>query len=47
MFLDMKMKWESEFLFAELKNEFYKHTGTHGHKRIGFIEEKESTKLSA
>jgi len=36
------MKWESEFLFAELKNEFHKHTS----KRIGFIKEGKYKPLS-
>ena len=41
-----KMKWESEFLFTEPKNELHEHTDTRGSKWIGFIKEKESTNLS-
>lgn len=41
------MKQESEFLFVEPKNELQEHTKTHDSKRIGFIKEMESTKLSA
>ena len=43
----MVMKWKSEFLIAELKNELHKHANTHGSKQIGFIREEESTQLSA
>ena len=45
--IPLEMKWESDFLFAEPNNELHEHTGTHGSKWIGFIEEKESIKLSA
>ena len=41
-----KMKWESEFLFTEPKNELHEHAETRGSKWIGFIKEKESTNLS-
>ena len=45
--ISLEMKWDSEFLFAEPNNELHEHTDTHGSKWIGFIEEKESIKLSA
>ena len=35
-----KMKWESEFLFTEPKNELYDHADTHGSKHAEFILEK-------
>ena len=41
------MKYESEFLFEELKNELHKpQTNTHGSKWIEFIKEKESESVS-
>ena len=45
--LGLALKWESEFLFLELKNGIHKRTNTHSSKRIGFIREEESTKLLA
>ena len=45
--LVMKLRWESEFLSAELKNGIHEHSDTHGSKWIGFIKEEESTKFSA
>ena len=45
--LGLALKWESEFLFMEPKNGIHKYTNTHSSKRIGFIREEESTKLSA
>ena len=39
------LKWESGFLFMELKNELHEHTNTHSSKKIEFT--KKSTKLSA
>ena len=41
------LRWESEFLSAELKNGIHEHTNTHGSKQIASIKEEESTKLSA
>ena len=40
------LKRESEFLFMKLKYELEEHINTHGSKRIQFIREEESIKLS-
>jgi len=48
--LGLALKWESEFLFMELKNGIHKYTNSiyeYCSKRIGFIREEESTKVSA
>ena len=36
----LKLKGESKFLFAELKNELHKHTNTLGSKQTEFISER-------
>lgn len=40
------LKWESEFLFVEPKNEFHKRTNTNGSKQAEFILKKREVKSS-